>query len=141
MKKIAKRLTKPAQNFLLFHILYFFARSDDSEMLTWTNSPLLVLLQFVDPNVMSGNEDGPLQEGESRETPLHDLASLADPFDYSTHENQLIPAKQLVEHGANVNAVSSPQSETPMHRACYASAVTNLDFVEYLLQEGANANA
>jgi hypothetical protein len=102
MKKIAKRLTKPAQKFLLFHILYFLARSDDSEMLTWPHSPLLVLLHFVDPNVLSGNEDEPLQEGESRETPLHDLALLADPFDYSTHENQLILAKQLVEHGATL---------------------------------------
>jgi hypothetical protein len=99
------------------------------------NRPLLVLLQCVDPNVLSGDEDAPLQQGETRFTPLHHSADLADPSDYSTHENQLILAKQLIEHGANVNAVSSPQCQTPLHMACFASNVTNLDFVELLLEK------
>jgi hypothetical protein len=68
------------------------------------------------------------------------LADLADTFDYSTHEKQVILAKQLIEHGANVSAVSIPQSMTPLHMACYAGNVTNLDFVEYLLEAGANPN-
>jgi hypothetical protein len=34
------------------------------------------------------------------------MADLADPSNFSTHENQLILAKQLIEHGANGNAVS-----------------------------------
>jgi hypothetical protein len=42
-----------------------------------------------------------------RETPLPDLVDVAAPSDYSTHEIQLILAKQLVEHGANVNALSN----------------------------------
>jgi hypothetical protein len=47
------------------------------------------------------------------------LGHLADPFDYSTHENQLILAKQLlIEHGANVNAIECPHGETPLHKAC-----------------------
>jgi hypothetical protein len=58
------------------------------------------MLQFVDPNVLTGDEDAPLREGEERVTPLHMLADLADPFDYSTHENQLILAKPLIEYGA-----------------------------------------
>jgi hypothetical protein len=139
MKKFAKRLNKYHQMVLLFHSLRLLA-SSDSEMLSWPNSPLLVLLQLVDPNVLSGNEDAPLREGETRVTPLHHLADLADPFDYSTHENQLILAKQLIEHGANVNAVSSPHCKTPLHMACFASNVTNLDFVELLLEKGANPN-
>jgi hypothetical protein len=57
-------------------------------------------------------------KSEVRFTPLHDLADLADPSDYSTHENQLIIAKQLIEHGANVNAVSIPQNRTPLNYAC-----------------------
>jgi hypothetical protein len=69
------------------------------------------------------------------------LADLADPFDYFIHENQLILAKQLIEHGANVNALSIPQDETPLHRACYTGNVTNLDFIELLLEEGADPNA
>ena len=52
------------------------------------HSPLLVLLvQVVDPNELSGNDPSvlygnevrPLQEGETRGTPLHDLTDLADP--------------------------------------------------------------
>jgi hypothetical protein len=70
-----------------------FARSSDSEMLSWPNSPLLVMLQLVDPNVLSGREYEVLQEGESSENPLRHLADLADPSDYSTHQNQLILAK------------------------------------------------
>jgi hypothetical protein len=109
-------------------------------MLSWPNSPLLVLLQFVDPNVLSGHEHEALQEGEKRRTPLHHLADLADPSDYSTHENQLILAKQLIKHGADVNAVTRPKGETPLHNACCGVNVTNLDFVELLLKEGADPN-
>jgi hypothetical protein len=141
MKKIVKRQTKRNQKFLLFHSLYFLVRSSDSEKLSWLNSPLLVLLQSVDLNMVTGDEDTPLPEGEDRETPLQHLANLADPHEYSTHENQLILAKQLVEHGANVNAASSPhQGKTPLNSACYGGSVTNLDFVELLLKEGADPN-
>jgi hypothetical protein len=139
MKKFAKRQPKYNQRVLLLHSLYVLARSD-SEMLSWPNSSLLVLLEFVDPNELSGDEDAPLQEGETRVSPLNYLAVLADPFDYSTHENQLILAKQLIEHGANVNAASNPQCQTPLHNACYTANVTNLDFVELLLEKGANPN-
>jgi hypothetical protein len=132
MKKIAKRQTKSNQKNLLLHSLYFLAHSD-SEMLLWPNSPLLVLLKFVDPNV--------LYEGALRVTPLYYLVDLACPSDYSTHETQLILAKQLIQHGANVNAVSIPHGLTSLHYACFSSTVTNLDFVEYLLEAGADPNA
>jgi ankyrin repeat protein len=140
MKKIAKRQTKQNQKIMLFHSLYFLARSK-SEMLSWPNSPLLVILQFVDPNMLSGDEREPLQEGQAKETPLHQLVFLVDPFDYSNHENQLILAKQLIEHSANVNAVSIPNARTPLHSACDACIVTNLDFVELLLKSGGDPNA
>jgi hypothetical protein len=134
MRKIAQRWNKNNQKVLLFHSLEVLVRFSDSEMLSWPNSPLLVLLHFVDPNVMSGDEN-------AKETLLHYLCNLADPFDYSTHENQLILAKQLVERGANVNAVSIPRGVTPLHYACYSANVTNLDFVEYLLEERTDPNA
>jgi hypothetical protein len=134
MKKIAKRQTKLRQKSLLIHSLYFLIRSSNSEMLSWPNSPLLVLFQFVDPSVLFGNE-------EMSVTLLHHFANLADPFDYSTHVNQLILAKQLIEHGANVNALSSPHGMSPLHSACHGDNVTNLDFVEFLLEEGADPNA
>jgi hypothetical protein len=143
MKNIAKRQIKNYQNFLFFHSLYYLIHSD-SEMLSWPNSPLLVMLQFVDPNELSGVEDASLLEGgypRPRETPLFHLVDLAHCFDYATHKNQLILAKQLIQHGANVNTLSFPHGKTPLHNACYGAVVTNLDLIELLLEEGADPNA
>jgi hypothetical protein len=134
MNKYAKRKTKIHLRFLLFHSLHRLLRSSNSEMLSWPNSPLLVLVQLVNPDVLHGHE-------HDLTTPLRHLAMLADTSDYSTHEKQLILAKQLVEHGANVNAVSSPLGTTPLHDACSPINVTNLDFVEILMEAGANPNA
>jgi hypothetical protein len=133
MTKFAKRQTKLEKKGMLHRSVHFLVRFSNSEMLSWPNSPLLVMLQFVDPNEIFGTS-------RSSGTLIHQLAALADPFDYSTHVNQLILAKQLIEHGANVNAVSIPDGRTPLHRACYSGNVTNLDFVEYLLEEGADPN-
>jgi hypothetical protein len=94
------------------------------------------MLQIVDPNELFG-----LYSHDTRETLLHYFADLAEPFDYSTHENQLILSKQLIEHGANVNAISDEDSKTPLHKAYSSGNVINLDFVEYLLGEGADPNA
>jgi hypothetical protein len=140
MKKIAARQIKQNQKSMLFHSLYFLAHSDKKK-LRWPNSPLLVMLHFVDSNVLSGDEESELEAGGARVTPLHHLADLAEPSDYSTHVNQLILAKQLIEHGANVNAVSRPYLKTPLDNACFTGNVTNLDFVELLLEEGAHPNA
>jgi hypothetical protein len=80
MKKIAKRRTKHHQKWLLFHSLYLLIRSD-LKMLSWPNNPLVVLLRFVNPNALSRHENAPLQEGETRITPLLMLADLAAPSD------------------------------------------------------------
>jgi hypothetical protein len=124
---------KQNREFLLFLSLNHLFRSDVKK-LERPSSPLLVLLKLVDPNVLS--ED----DGNPRVTPLTYLADMLDPFDYSTHGIQHILAKQLIEHGANVNAVSIPQGKTPLHLACGAINVTNLNFVELLLKEGADPN-
>jgi hypothetical protein len=142
MTKITKRQIKDIQKILFFHSLQFLTLSRfDSEMLSWPNSPLLVMLQFVDPSAMPRDEHARLEEGSSTETPLHTLSEMANTSDYSTHEKQLILAKQLIEHGANVNAVSIPDGATPLQMACSWSNVTNLDFVELLLEAGADPNA
>jgi ankyrin repeat protein len=68
------------------------------------------------------------------------LADLADPFDLSTHENQLILAKHLIEHGANVNALSIPEGKR-LARCMLHFQRDQPDFVEYLLEVGADPNA
>jgi hypothetical protein len=133
MKKIAKRMTKQNREAFVYYSLYLLVHSDHSEKLLWPNSPLLVLLHFVKPNVLS--------QGETGETPLHYLIYLAAPEDYSTQVNQLILAKQLIEHGANVNAEVIPHGSTALHKACSTAVVTNLDLIEYLLVKGADPNA
>jgi hypothetical protein len=136
MRKIAERQNKQGQTFMLFHSMQFLVRYSNSEMLSWPNSPLLVMLQFVDPSVLvAGGKES------SRATLLHMLSDMADPVDFTIHVNQLILAKQFIEHGANVNAVSTPHGLTPLHRACFSGNVTNLDFVECLLEAGADPNA
>jgi hypothetical protein len=129
MGKIADGKMKSNQKLMLFNSVDLLIRFD-SEMLSWPNSPLLVMLQLVNPNVLIGNEDQPS---------LYQLAELADPSDYSTHKNQVILAKQLIEHGANVNTVFT-EGKTPLHIACYWVNVTNLDFVQLLLKKGADPN-
>jgi hypothetical protein len=136
MRNIAYQQTEQGQKRLLFHCLRFLARSSNSEKLSWPNSPLLVMLQIVDLNVLIGAEETPLQV-----TPLHSLATLLDPSDPTTHVNQLILAKQLIEHNADVKAVTTPKLRTPLHVACFYRNVTNLDFIELLLKEGADPNA
>jgi hypothetical protein len=56
MRKIAKRHTKYNQKCLLSHSLRFLIRYDKKK-LSRPNSPLLVLLEFVDPNMMFGCEE------------------------------------------------------------------------------------
>jgi hypothetical protein len=133
MKKIVKRMTKQNRESLLFFSLYLLVRTDPSEMLSWPNSPLPILLRFVNPNALSHGEQG--------ETPLHYLVNLAAADGYFTQVNQLILAKQLIEHGANVNAEIIPHGSTPLHTACSAGTVTNLDLIELLLVKGADPNA
>jgi hypothetical protein len=89
MRKIAKRQTKYKQMVWLFQGIRLLVHSD-AEMLSWPNSPLLVMLEFVDANVLNRDEHEALEEDESRETPLHDLADLASPSDYSTQQKSLL---------------------------------------------------
>jgi ankyrin repeat protein len=71
-------------------------------------------------------------------TPLHWLGELYDPSKEHTLDNQCILAKQLIEAGANVNARA--QGSLDSH-ACSTANCTNLDFIQLLLDHGANPNA
>jgi hypothetical protein len=76
-------------------------------------------------------------------TPLHCLAGISDPSKERTLENQYIFAKQLIDAGANVNARAQRlcYKSTPLHYACHGAHCTNLDFIQLLLDRGANPNA
>jgi hypothetical protein len=125
---------------VFFHSVDLLIRTD-SEKILWPNSPLLVLLQFVGPNVLQGIEHNGLQKRDGKGTLLHKLAFLTDPSDYSTDENQLILGRQLIEHGANVNAVAEYlKGNTPLLLACHSEMTTNLDFIQLLLENGADPN-
>jgi ankyrin repeat protein len=71
------------------------------------------------------------------------LGLLADPkrSDSSIHENQLTLGRQLIEHSANVNDVTFPKGDTPLHLACSSTVTTNLVFIQLLLEKGADPNA
>jgi hypothetical protein len=58
-----------------------------------------------------------------------------------TYINQVILARQLIEYSANVNAASSLFDYTSLHYACQSGVTTNLEFIKFLLNNGANQNA
>jgi hypothetical protein len=51
------------------------------------------------------------------------------------------PVKQIVDRGASANALRSRHGIEHLHFPCFSDNVTNLNFVEYLLKEGADPNA
>jgi ankyrin repeat protein len=74
-------------------------------------------------------------------TPLHHLSYQADPQDRFFHKNQVILWQQLFRHGANANLADVlPAGRAPLHIACHSRSVTNLDFIQLLLEMGASPN-
>jgi hypothetical protein len=141
MKKILRKEPRFNREVILFRSLDILSQLP-SEMLKLPTSPLKVALQFVDPSIMSNA--GPNMDGGRGPTLLHWLGELNDPSKEHTLENQCILAKQVIEAGANVNARiqhSLVDKITPLHNACSGANCTNLDFIQLLLDHGANPNA
>jgi hypothetical protein len=67
----------------------------DVERLAWTSSPLLVLLECMDPTALS--------EDNKHAVFLSWLTKLVYPDDHRAYASQLILAQQLVEHAVDVN--------------------------------------
>jgi hypothetical protein len=137
MKKLFLKESRYNRQVILFNSLSFLWQLP-SAMLKLPTSPLKVALQFVDASVMSCPGTN-LDDGRGY-TPLHRLANMSDPSKEDTLENQCILAKQLIEAGANVNACAQRNlgKSTPLHYACYTCHCTNLDFIQLLLDHGAN---
>jgi hypothetical protein len=125
---------------ILFRSLFVLSQLP-SETLKLPTSPLKVALQVVDASVMSCL--GPNMDDGRGATPLHWLGETSDPSKEQTLENQCILAKQLIEAGANVNARAQRNlgKITPLHIACFSGNCTNLDYIQLLLDHGANPNA
>jgi hypothetical protein len=134
MKEIAARQTKHYQTTMMFQSLSLLMRTD-SKKLRWPNSPLRIMLQFVDANERWADSTEELATGP---TPLHRLSHEADPKDHAFHKNQVILGQQLFRHGANANL--DADGVTPLHLACHSCVVTNLDFIQLLLEKGASPN-
>jgi hypothetical protein len=132
MKKVLLKVSPYNRQTILFNSLSVLLVQPTSEMLELPTSPLKVVLQSVDANAMMQDV-----------TPLHWVAEMSNQNKESTLENQCILAKQLIEAGANVNArVHRCLGErTPLHSACYGRNCTNLNFIQLLLDNGANPNA
>jgi hypothetical protein len=139
MKEILRKESRYSRQDILFRSLYILSELP-SEMLKLPTSPLKVALQVVDASIMSC--PGPNMDDGRGVTPLHCLAQLSDPSKAQTLENQCILAKQLIEAGANVNARAQRglYKCTPLHPVCSGENCTNLDFIQLLLDHGANPN-
>jgi hypothetical protein len=136
MKEIAARQTKYHQTTMMFYSISLLLRTD-SKKLRWPNSPLRIMLQFVDANEQWADSPEELATGP---TPLHHLSQEADPKDHAFHRNQVILGQQLFRHGANAYLDAYPFVITPLHLACHSMTVTNLDFIQLLLEKGASPN-
>jgi hypothetical protein len=136
MKKIAARQTKRDQKVMFFHSLALLMRTD-SKKLRWPNSPLRIMLLFVNANVRWKNSPAELAEGP---TPLHHLSYQADSRNHSFYKNKVILGQQLIRHGANANLDAFRIGSTPLHIACHSNEVTNLDFIQLLLEKSASPN-
>jgi hypothetical protein len=69
------------------------------------------------------------------------LANLTHPdAHHICYASQIFLAKQVVMYGVDVNAVM-PNGSTSLHAACCSTGVINLEYIEFLLQSGANPNA
>jgi hypothetical protein len=139
MKKILREKSRFNRQAILFRSLSILSQLP-SEMLKLPTSPLKVALQFVDASVMSS--PGPNLDDGRGYTPLHYLAQLSKPSKEHAVENQIILAKQLIEAGADVNARAQRgwKKITPLHTACGSGSCTNLDYIQLLLDHGANPN-
>jgi hypothetical protein len=132
MKQIALRQTEKRLHSWLLAALPELVHVD-VDRLTWPSSPLLVMLECMDSTALSVDNRHSVY--------LAWLTELLYPDDHRAYVNQLIIAKQLVEHAVNVNDELWQSGTTPLHSACSSNVVTNLGFIYLLLENGANPNS
>jgi hypothetical protein len=131
MKQIALRQDQDTRETWVLPILMEVAHVD-VDRLMWPSSPLLVLLACL----VDHNPTAPLG-GIHQQFWFSWLASLTHPDGHHIYyTRQILLAKQLVSFGVDVNA----GDWTPLYFAC-STRVINLEYIEFLLQSGADPNA
>jgi hypothetical protein len=136
MKEIACQLGDHEKITWMLLSLSMLVRVEDSARLKWLNSPLLVLLECMDPSIVL-----PLNKltGWLASLTNPDANPEADAHRFSVH--QLILAEQIFKYGVDLNDEYATQYEKPLNIACTSDMVTNLEFIYLLLQHGADPNA
>jgi hypothetical protein len=135
MKQIARRLGDQEKHDWTILSLSMLVRVD-SARLKWLSSPLLVLLECMDPTTLPLNRVLSCLAGLTNP----DAYPEADAHRFSAH--QVILAEQLFEYGVDLNGDEMAMPATSLHIACTSHMVINLDeFIYLLLQHGADPNA
>jgi hypothetical protein len=133
MKQIVRRLGDHEKLYWLMLSLHTLV-SVDSTRLKWLSSPLLVLLECMDPTALPLNDLISWLAGVTNP----DAYPEADPHHFSAH--QLVLAEQLFEYGVDLNDEIATRA-TSLNIACNSDMVVNLEFIYLLLQHGADPNA
>jgi hypothetical protein len=133
MKQIVRRLRDYEKKIWIILSLRMLVRVD-SARLKWLSSPLLVLLECMDPTALPLNELTSWLAGMTSP----DAYPETDAHRFSAH--QLILAEQLFEYGIDLNDEIATRA-TSLNIACNSNLVTNLEFIYLLLQHGADPNA
>lgn len=135
MKKIYANVSRPERIEFVLVLLQKLVCSP-KKMIQKITSPLLVLLDddhLCDPNAVSSDASG-------NYTALLYLPEC-NAGDVTSMENQVVLAQQLVEAGARVNKRAGGKERLyPLHRACDSKRITNLDYIQFLLDHGADPN-
>lgn len=128
MKKLARKIPHKHRGAFAFLIMIIMVRLE-----TWRvekpTSPFLILLEsgVIDPN----GGDGVVL--------LINLSQQSSSSSQSCNTNQVILGRQLLKFGANPNKARENR-DTALTSACYCFQPTNLEFIELLLEHGADRN-
>ena len=126
MKKVFLHIPRPERVEFMLALLPKLVCAP-TKVIRKPTSPLVVLLDDVDPNAVSS---------EQSVTALLYLAECSA-GDLNSMENQVVLGQQLLDAGANVNKRAGAQRLYPLHTALHSENITNLDYIKLLLDHGA----
>lgn len=135
MNFLAQRIDFPEKHIFLLKVIPFILRVKQWKLTQPTSIVLVLLSSGIDLSTYETTRCK-LTLG----TPFNTLSMMSSATDPHVNMNQVIVGRQLIEAGANVNLRSGEDDDTPLHVACSSTVPTNLDFVQLLLDNGADPN-